>query len=59
METTEQEQAKQIDRASKQAGELSAAGMPLPKNWLAAISFIWAGQAASMITSYANITRQT
>lgn len=53
METTEQEQAKQIDRASKQAGELSAAGMPLPKNWLAAISFIWAGQAASMITSYA------
>ena len=53
METTEQKQAKQIDRASKQAGELSAAGMPLPKNWLAAISFIWAGQAASMITSYA------
>ena len=27
---------------------LSAASLPLPKNWL-----IWAGQAASMITSYA------
>ncbi len=33
--------------------ELSAAGQPLPKNWLAAITFIWAGQAASMVTSYA------
>ena len=32
---------------------LSAAGLPLPKNWLAIIAFIWAGQAASMITSYA------
>lgn len=31
----------------------SAVGLPLPKNWLAIISFIWAGQAASMITSYA------
>ena len=33
--------------------ELSAAGQPLPANWLAAITFIWAGQAASMVTSYA------
>lgn len=32
---------------------LSAAGLPLPRNWLAIIAFIWAGQAASMITSYA------
>lgn len=32
---------------------LSAAGLPLAKNWLAIISFIWAGQAASMITSFA------
>lgn len=31
----------------------SAVGLPLPKNWLAIISFIWAGQAVSMITSYA------
>lgn len=35
------------------ATSLSAAGLPLPKNWLAIIAFIWAGQAASMITSYA------
>lgn len=33
--------------------ELSAAGNPLPQNWFAAICFIWAGQAASMVTSYA------
>ena len=32
---------------------LSAAGLPLAKNWLAVIAFIWAGQAASMITSFA------
>ena len=32
---------------------LSAAGLPLPRNWLAIIAFIWAGQAVSMITSYA------
>lgn len=38
---------------SPHAPELSAAGNALPKNWLAAISFIWAGQAASMVTSYA------
>ncbi len=31
----------------------SAAGRPLPKRWLAIIATIWAGQAASMITSYA------
>lgn len=31
----------------------SASGNPLPDNWLAAIVFIWAGQAVSMITSYA------
>ena len=31
----------------------SAVGLPLPKNWLAIISFIWVGQAVSMITSYA------
>ena len=32
---------------------LSAAGRPLPKRWLAIIATIWAGQAVSMITSYA------
>ena len=32
---------------------LSAAGRPLPKRWLAIIATIWAGQAASMVTSYA------
>ena len=33
--------------------ELSAAGNPLPTTWLAAIVAIWAGQAVSMVTSYA------
>ncbi len=33
--------------------ELSAGGRPLPKNWLAIIAVIWAGQAVSMVTSYA------
>lgn len=32
---------------------MSAVGLPLPKNWLAVIAFIWAGQAVSMVTSYA------
>lgn len=32
---------------------LSAAGLPLAKNWLAIIAFIWAGQAVSIVTSYA------
>lgn len=32
---------------------LSAAGRPLPKRWLAIIATIWAGQAVSMVTSYA------
>lgn len=32
---------------------MSAGGQPLPKRWLAIIATIWAGQAASMITSYA------
>lgn len=32
---------------------LSAAGRPLPRRWLAVIAVIWAGQAVSMITSYA------
>lgn len=32
---------------------LSAAGLPLPKRWLAIIATIWAGQAVSMVTSYA------
>ena len=32
---------------------LSATGLPLPRNWLATIAFIWVGQAFSMITSYA------
>lgn len=32
---------------------LSAAGQPLPKRWLVIIATIWAGQAVSMITSYA------
>ncbi|MEY8461041.1 MFS transporter [Eggerthellaceae bacterium 24-137] len=43
------------DPASAPTSEptLSAAGLPLPKNWLAIIAFIWAGQAVSMITSYA------
>lgn len=32
---------------------LSAAGCPLPKRWFAIIATIWAGQAVSMVTSYA------
>lgn len=32
---------------------LSAAGRPLPKRWFAIIVVIWAGQAVSMVTSYA------
>lgn len=32
---------------------ISAAGRPLPQRWLAIICIIWAGQAVSMITSYA------
>lgn len=35
------------------AQRLSAAGLPLARNWFAVIAFIWAGQAASMITSFA------
>ena len=35
------------------AQAVSAAGLPLQKNWLSIIAFIWAGQAVSMITSYA------
>ena len=34
---------------------LSAAGLPLTRNWLAIIAFIWIGQAVSMITSYAAV----
>lgn len=33
--------------------QLSAAGRPLPQNWLSIIIVIWAGQAVSMVTSYA------
>lgn len=33
--------------------QLSASGRPLPKQWLAIIATIWAGQAVSMLTSYA------
>ncbi len=32
---------------------MSAAGLPLQKNWLSIIAVIWAGQAVSMVTSYA------
>jgi len=32
---------------------LSASGRPLARNWLTVIAVIWAGQAVSMITSYA------
>lgn len=32
---------------------LSAAGLPLARNWFAIIAFIWAAQAVSMITSFA------
>lgn len=35
------------------AALLSASGRPLPKRWLTIIAVIWAGQAASMITSFA------
>jgi DHA3 family macrolide efflux protein-like MFS transporter len=34
-------------------GEVSASGRPIPPNWLAIISFIWGGQAFSILTSYA------
>ncbi len=33
--------------------ETSAAGLPLQRNWLSIIALIWAGQAVSMVTSYA------
>lgn len=32
---------------------LSASGRPLPRRWLVVIAVIWAGQAVSMVTSYA------
>ena len=32
---------------------MSAAGLPLSRNWFAIIAFIWAGQAVSMVTSFA------
>ncbi len=32
---------------------LNAAGHPLPQHWLAVIGAIWAGQAVSIVTSYA------
>lgn len=32
---------------------VSAAGLPLQKNWLSVIAVIWIGQAVSMVTSYA------
>ena len=38
---------------NESAPGLSAAGLPLAKNWLAVIAVIWIGQAVSMITSYA------
>ncbi|MEG0071518.1 MAG: MFS transporter, partial [Raoultibacter sp.] len=33
--------------------QLSAAGRALPRNWKTIITFIWTGQAASILTSYA------
>lgn len=36
-----------------ETASLSAVGLPLPKNWLTIIAFIWAGQAVSIVTSYA------
>ncbi len=33
--------------------KLSASGRPLPKRWFVLICIIWAGQAVSMLTSYA------
>lgn len=33
--------------------DVSAAGLPLQKNWLSIIAVIWIGQAVSMVTSYA------
>lgn len=39
--------------ASSANRPLSAAGTPLPPRWLAIIAIIWAGQAVSMVTSYA------
>ncbi|MDR2106847.1 MAG: MFS transporter [Coriobacteriales bacterium] len=35
------------------SSELSASGRPLPENWLRIISFIWGGQAVSVLTTYA------
>lgn len=32
---------------------LSASGRPLPRHWLATITIVWAGQAFSILTSYA------
>ena len=44
--------APEVERGASEAA-LSAAGRPLPKRWFAIIVTIWAGQAVSMITSYA------
>ncbi len=54
-ETPAPEPASALNPTSAPTSEptLSAAGLPLPKNWLAIIAFIWAGQTVSMITSYA------
>ncbi|NHM13639.1 MFS transporter [Xiamenia xianingshaonis] len=49
---TENESASRVPHAGSPA-PVSAAGLPLPKRWLTVVAFIWAGQAVSMLTSYA------
>lgn len=45
---------KTAERSIGADGQLSSAsGRPLERNWLTVIAIIWAGQAVSMITSYA------
>lgn len=45
--------SEKISARTSEIPELSASGRPLSKNWLSIIAIIWAGQAFSMITSYA------
>ncbi len=39
--------------AGESSAALSASGRPLPRHWLATIAVVWAGQAFSILTSYA------
>lgn len=50
---TDTPRATETSSATPPSSTTSAAGLELPKHWLAILATIWAGQAVSMITSYA------